>query len=91
MAYSLEMIEWLHDNGKMPDWAYYQQNGKSADHNLREQRDRFIEKLAERERKIKEKKEQEEMEKEIEKKIEKELDKAVEVALEELLKGFSTK
>ena len=40
MAYSLEMIEWLHDNGKMPDWAYYQQNGKSADHNLREQRDR---------------------------------------------------
>jgi len=26
-------IEWYHDNGYMPDWAYYQQNGKSAQEN----------------------------------------------------------
>ena len=36
MAYTLEQIEWLHDNGKMPDWAYYQQNGKSVQANFEE-------------------------------------------------------
>ena len=33
MAYTLEEIEYLHDIGKMPDWIYYQQNGKSASEN----------------------------------------------------------
>ena len=33
MAYTLEEIEYLHDTGKMPDWIYYQQNGKSATEN----------------------------------------------------------
>ena len=28
----------LHDSGKMPSWAYYQQNGKSAQENYNEQR-----------------------------------------------------
>ena len=37
MAFSKEMLEYLHDSGQMPDWAYYQQNGKSAGENLREQ------------------------------------------------------
>jgi len=41
MAYTLEQIEWLHDHGKMPDWAYYQQNGKSATMNLYEQTKKF--------------------------------------------------
>ena len=31
------MIEWYHDNGYMQDWAYYQQNGKSAQDNYIEQ------------------------------------------------------
>jgi hypothetical protein len=30
------MIEWLWKAGKMPDWAYYQQNGKTAFENYRE-------------------------------------------------------
>ena len=30
MALTPEQIEWLHDNGKMPDWAYYQQNRATA-------------------------------------------------------------
>ena len=38
MAYTLEQIEWLHDNGWMPDWAYYQQNRKDAYQNYAEQR-----------------------------------------------------
>ncbi len=33
MSYSKEMIEYLHDTGKMPDWVYYQQNGKSLQEN----------------------------------------------------------
>lgn len=36
MAFSKEMLEYLHDSGQMPDWAYYQQNGKSASENYRE-------------------------------------------------------
>lgn len=38
MALSKEQIEYLHDTGKMPDWIYYQQNGKSASENYREQK-----------------------------------------------------
>ncbi len=26
----------LHDSGKMPSWAYYQQNGKTAQENYNE-------------------------------------------------------
>ncbi len=33
MAYTKEQIEWLWKNGKMPDWAYFQQNGKTAQEN----------------------------------------------------------
>lgn len=41
MAYTLEQIEYLHNRGLMPDWAYYQQNGKSAQANFNEQRLKF--------------------------------------------------
>ena len=43
MAYTLEQIEWLHNNGWMPDWAYYQQNGKSAQANFAEQQGKIME------------------------------------------------
>ena len=33
MAFSKEQIEYLHNAGKMPDWAYYQQNGATAQEN----------------------------------------------------------
>lgn len=35
-------IEYLHNTGKMPDWAYYQQNGKTAQENFRDQRINFL-------------------------------------------------
>ena len=28
-----QQIDYLHDIGRMPDWAWYQQNGKSAQEN----------------------------------------------------------
>ena len=37
MAYNKEQIEYLHDSGKMPDWAYYQQNGATAQENYTRQ------------------------------------------------------
>ena len=49
MAYTLEQIEYLHNTGKMPDWIYYQQNGKSASENYvrikNEMRHKWREKL----------------------------------------------
>lgn len=84
MAYSKEMIEWLHDSGKMPDWIYYQQNGKSLQENYTAQ-------------KLKQQKQIEELlndrqearaEKELEAEIEKKVSETVENALEELLKDF---
>ena len=41
MAYTKEQIEHLHDSGKMPDWAYYQQNGATAQENYNRQRAKF--------------------------------------------------
>lgn len=42
------MIEWLWKAGKMPDWAYYQQNGKTATENWQEQTARFYAQLTEK-------------------------------------------
>lgn len=36
-------IERLHKSGKMPSWAYFQQNGRTAQQNYIEQRDKMRE------------------------------------------------
>lgn len=36
--FSKEQVEYLHNTGKMPDWAYYQQNGNGIMKNYREQK-----------------------------------------------------
>lgn len=38
-----KMVEMLHDMGKMPDRAYYQLNGKSAQENYADQKSQLIE------------------------------------------------
>lgn len=91
MAYTLEQIEWLHDHGKMPDWAYYQQNGKSATMNLYEQTKKFKDRVMREEKERQERAEAKRKEKDIEKEIEKQLGEQVEKILEELLKGFNSK
>lgn len=80
MAYTLEQIEYLHNRGLMPDWIYYQQNGKSAQANYNEQKLKFAEEC--RRHKI------ERQRKEEEKALEAEMEKQVEKALNELLKDF---
>lgn len=88
MAYSKEMIEYLHDTGKMPDWIYYQQNGKSLQENYTAQKlkqQKQIEKLLNDRRR---REEEARAEKELEAEIEKKVSETVENALEELLKEF---
>ena len=38
VSLSQEQIEYLHSIGKMPDWVYYQINGKSAVENYNQQK-----------------------------------------------------
>ena len=84
MAYTLEQIEYLHNRGLMPDWVYYQQNGKSAQANFNEQTMKIIEDCRRREAE----KQRKEEEKALEAEIEKQVEKAIEKALDELLKDF---
>lgn len=100
MALTPEQIEWLHDNGKMPDWAYYQQNGKSPMMNWEAQTRKFknealanYDRIQEARRKEAEKKKEQaeakKQEAELTKKIEKQIGDAVEKALADILKSLS--
>ena len=84
MAYTKEQIEWLHDNGLMPDWVYYQQNGKTAQENWNEQHRKITERYRQREAEQRRQAE----EKALEKKLEADLEKQIEKALDDLLKDF---
>ena len=93
MALTKEQIEWLHDNGKMPDWAYFQQNGKTAQHNYTEAtrlaKERIMKQYEEQQAEARRKAEEKKLEAELEKKLEKQLEKTLEKALDELLKDFN--
>ena len=77
MAYTKEQIEYLHDSGKMPDWAYYQQNGATAQENYNRQIQAFRNRMLERYQ-------DEQQEKEIEKQIEDNLEEILEDLLKDL-------
>ena len=80
MAYTQEQIEWLHDNGKMPDWAYFQQNGKTAQQNYveatRRAKEKILKRYEEQQAEARRKAEEREMEKKLEAELEKKLEKA---------------
>ena len=88
MALTPEQIERLHKSGKMPDWVYYQTNGKSAQANWEEQHRKILDQVRQREAEARRKAEEKELEKKLEADIEKQVEKAIEKALDELLKGF---
>ena len=77
MAYTKEQIEYLHERGKMPDWAYYQQNGATAQENYNRQIQAFRNRMLERYQ-------EEQQEKEIEKQIEDKLEEILEDLLKDL-------
>lgn len=77
-----EQIEFYHNLGLMPDWVYYQVNGKSIRENYRDWHnkkpwDKFLAKYKE---------EQEEV---LQKEIEDEIIPKIENAIDELLEDFS--
>lgn len=95
MAFTRQELEFYHDRGLMPDWAYYQQVDIPTEKKLEAQTRAFTEKAlaemnareereAQKRREQKEKKKAQEQEKELEKELEKSLDKA----LGDLLKDF---
>lgn len=92
MAYTKEQIEWLHDMGYMPDWAYYQQNGKSAQHNWDEQHrkiaEKFRQKELERRKQAQNKSIEQKIHADLEKQLDQKLEKVLDRTLNDLLKGF---
>ena len=73
MAFTDEQIEYLYKSGKMPQWAYFQQNGKTAQEN-------YNTILLERQNKT--------LTQSIEKEIEEKFEETVYNALDEILKGL---
>lgn len=78
MPFSKEEIEYYHNVGLMPDWAYYQQNEASAQENYnrqkRESRNRFRSQQQERQQ---------------EREIERQIEDNVEEILENLLQNLN--
>ena len=77
MAYTKEQIEYLHNSGKMPDWAYYQQNRTTAQQNYNRQIQEFRNRLRDRQK-------EEQQQKEIEEQIEDKLEEILEDLLKDL-------
>ena len=81
-----EQAEYYHSIGKMPDWIYYQLNGKTAQENYndfhRRQAERFHQQQEERRRKDTEKAALDDFEKKIEAQAEKAVEKARKSLLE---------
>ena len=77
-------IERLHDEGLMPDWAYYQQVNKPWYVAMREQETKFQEEIKFRQ----EKKEQAVIDQKQQEQIEKQVEDIIEKAIDNLFKGF---
>lgn len=86
MALSKEDIELLHNAGKMPDWIYYQQNGKSASENYRAQKMKLKEQIQAAQNAVKAQQAAEESAADQVKKV---LETELEKALEKILHGKS--
>jgi hypothetical protein len=79
----IKEIERLHDRGLMPDWWYYQVNGKSAEENFNAQHKKMMEEYMARER---EQEQKAAIEKYVNEVLEKNLEKCLEKALGSLFK-----
>ena len=89
MAYTQEQIEWLWRNGKMPDWAYFQQNGKTAQENYvlatERAKQRILDNYNRQQEEARRKQEIQKQEKQMEKDIEKQLEQSLEKILASLI------
>ena len=85
---SKEMIGYLHDSGQMPDWAYYQQNGKSASENIRDQRKRELLRQQERDLAKYKARREAEIEAELEEQLEEKLPETLDKVFDDLFKDW---
>lgn len=92
MSLTQEQLEYLHDIGKMPDWAFYQQDKQSPTMNLQKQTNDFNEYIMkqknERQEEAKRKQKERDNKKAFEKDINKQIETAMGKALHGLLEGF---
>ena len=82
-------MEQLHRRGKMPDWAYYQLNDRTAEENFFEQREKLYNKLlADKELELYKSRRKAEIDEEIDREIEKELPKVIQDALDDIFSNW---
>lgn len=79
--FSKEQVEYLHNTGKMPDWAYYQQNGNGITENYREQKAKIHQKT-------KQESKGNQQEKELEDYIQKDIEEIVQKSINEVLQNI---
>ena len=89
----IEEIERLHNAGQMPDWIYYQINGKSATENLLEQHKKIMEKYKKKkeidqELEIYKARRKAEIDQELELQIENEITPKIESIIDDLFKDW---
>lgn len=82
---NLDEINKLHDEGRMPDWVWLQQNGRSAEENYI-----YLKKKMQREYEAdrREKQQSAALEEYVSKMIEEKLESSLEKCLDDLLKDF---
>ena len=73
--------DYYHDRGLMPDWAWFQQNGRTAQENYEYHKNKLN-------REIDQQRQEEEQKKQIEKQIQEGLDKAIDKAMKDIFKDF---
>ena len=78
----MDLLEYYHTTGKCPDWAYYQLNGKTAQENYQEQKQRRHKALQDA---LDQRRREEEL---IQKEVQERLEETVAAALEDIFKGF---
>lgn len=78
---SYEEIERLHDAGKMPDWWYYQVNGKTANEN-------YVTIYNKRQQETKELLEQRNLDAIVEAELDKQIPKLIDKAIKDAFKSF---
>lgn len=78
-------LEYLHSQGKVPDWWYYQKSKKPVWMKWQEQTDKFNAEIEERE---KQKKQEQDLQAQVEQEVGKQLEQTVNKALEDLFKDF---
>lgn len=84
-----QQLDYLHDQGKVPDWWYYQQSDKPVWMKWQEQTDKFNRELEERQKKQEQERQEKALEAQVEQEVEEQLETVLDKALGDLFKDFT--